>query len=49
MDPNKKLMTEQGKVFSDPERYRRLVRKLIYFTITRPYLSFAVGVESIHA
>jgi len=46
MDPNQKLMAEQGEAFSDPERYRRLVGKLIYLTITRPDLSFTVGVVS---
>nr|KYP34889.1 hypothetical protein KK1_044100 [Cajanus cajan] len=46
MDPNQKLMTDQGEPFREPERYRRLVWKLIYLTITRPDLSFAVGVVS---
>ena len=46
MDPNQKLTVEEGKLFSDPERYRRLAGKLIYLTITRPDLSFAVGVVS---
>ncbi|XP_025982753.1 uncharacterized protein LOC114372388 [Glycine soja] len=46
MDPNLKLMTDQSEVYPDPERYRRLVRKLIYLTITRPDISFAVGVVS---
>jgi len=46
MDPNQKLMANQGEPFSDPKRYRRLVGKLIYLTITRPDLSFAVGVVS---
>ena len=46
IDPNQKLMAEQGEPFSDPERYRRLVGKLIYLTITRPDISFAVGVVS---
>jgi len=36
MDPNKKLMAKQGEAFSEPKRYRRLVRKLIYLTVTRP-------------
>nr|KYP63797.1 hypothetical protein KK1_018383 [Cajanus cajan] len=27
MDPNQKLMAEQGESFSDPKRYRRLVGK----------------------
>ena len=38
MDPNQKLKIEEGELFSDPERYRRLVGKLIYLTITRPDL-----------
>jgi len=46
MDPNQKLTTEEGELFSDPERYRRLVGKLIYLTIIRLDLSFAVGVVS---
>ena len=46
MDPNQKLMSDQGEPFPDPERYRRLVGKLIYLTITRPDLSFVVGVVS---
>ncbi|KOM28000.1 hypothetical protein LR48_Vigan477s002700 [Vigna angularis] len=46
MDPNQKLMRDQGELFSDPERYRRLVGKLIYLTITRPDLSYPVGVVS---
>jgi len=44
MDPKQKLLAEQGEVFSDRERYRRLVGKLIYLTITRPYLTVLVGI-----
>lgn len=29
MDPNHKLIAKQGEVFSNPERYKRLVGKLI--------------------
>jgi len=46
MDPNLKLMIDQSEVYPDPERYRRLVGKLIYLTITRLDISFAVGVVS---
>jgi len=35
MDPNQKLMTKEGELLSDLKRYRRLVGKLIYLTITR--------------
>nr|KYP68976.1 hypothetical protein KK1_022626 [Cajanus cajan] len=27
MDPNQNLMMDQGEIFLDPERYKRLVRK----------------------
>jgi hypothetical protein len=43
---NQKLLPNQGEPYSDPERYRRLVGKLIYLTITRLDISFAVGVVS---
>ncbi|RDX84644.1 hypothetical protein CR513_34277, partial [Mucuna pruriens] len=46
MDPNMKLMVKQDEPYSDPERYRRLVGKLIYLTITRPDISFVVEVVS---
>ena len=46
MDPNLKLVADQSEPYSDPERYRRLVGKLIYLTITRPDISFPVGVVS---
>ena len=44
MDPNQKLMTNQSEIYPDSERYRRLVGKLIYLTITRLDISFVVGV-----
>jgi len=44
MDPNTKLLLNQGKPMSDPEQYRRLVGKLNYHTVTRPDISFAVSV-----
>jgi len=46
MNPNYKLMSQQGEPFLDPKRYRRLVGKLIYLTILRPNMSFVVGVVS---
>ena len=46
MDPNVKLLPNQGELFSDVRRYRRLVGKLNYLTVTRPDISFAVSVVS---
>jgi len=46
MDPNTKLLPNQGEPMSDPEQYRRLVEKLNYLTVTRPDISFAINVVS---
>ncbi|CAH9117528.1 unnamed protein product [Cuscuta europaea] len=46
MDPNVKLVSEQGDLLPNKERYRRLIGKLNYLTITRPDISFAVNVLS---
>ena len=45
MDPSVKLLPNQGEPLSDSGRYRRLVGKLNYLTITRPDI-FAVSVVS---
>ena len=46
MDPNVKLVPGQGEPLRDHGRYRRLVGKLNYLTITRPYISFPMSVVS---
>ena len=46
IDMTKKLLPDQGKLLEDVGRYRRLVRKLNYLTVTRPGISFAVSVVS---
>jgi hypothetical protein len=46
MIPRLKLMPDQGEPFDKPDRYRRLVGKLLYLTLTRPDISFVVGVVS---
>ena len=44
MDPNVKLYEDQGELLSNPERYRCLIGKLNYLTITRLDILFAVSV-----
>ena len=46
MDPNVKLIPGQGEPLGDPRRYRQLVDKLNYLTITRLGISFPVSVVS---
>jgi len=46
MVPNVQLMKDDGDLFDDPERYRRLVGKLNYLSVTRPDIAFAVSVVS---
>jgi len=46
LDPNTKLLPNQGEPISGPEQYRRLVGKLNYLTVTRPDISFVVSVVS---
>ena len=46
MDLNVKLTPSQGELLRDPGRYRRLVSKLNYLSITRPNISFLVSVVS---
>jgi len=43
MDPNVKILPNQGEPLSDPEKCRRLVGKLNYLIVTRPDISFAVS------
>ena len=44
MDPNVKLVPSQGELLRDSERYRRLIGKLNYLTITWPNISFLVSI-----
>ena len=46
MDPNVKLVSRQGGPLRDPRRYRQLVGRLNYLTITQPNISFHVNVVS---
>ena len=46
MESNKKLNLEEGEPLENVGQYQRLVGKLIYLTITRPDIAFAVSVVS---
>ena len=39
-------LTREGDTFEDLERYRRLVGKLNYLTITRPNIAHSVSIVS---
>lgn len=43
MVPNLKLSKTDGELLDTPERYRRLVGRLMYLTITHPDITFAVN------
>lgn len=44
LEPNHKLTLAQGAYLSAPDKYRRLVGRLIYLSVTRPELSYCVHV-----
>ncbi|KAH9779126.1 hypothetical protein KPL71_007607 [Citrus sinensis] len=46
MEPNAKMCAHEGKDLEDASMYRQLVGSLIYLTLTRPDISYAVGVMS---
>jgi hypothetical protein len=46
MEPNMKFSKDSGQILDDPTAYRRLVGQLLYLTISRPDISFAVQVLS---
>ena len=39
-------LTREGRTFEDPERYRRLVRKLNYLAVTHSDIAHSVSVVS---
>jgi hypothetical protein len=43
IDINVKLNTEDGELLEDINQYQKLMRKLVYLTVTRPDLSFVVS------
>ena len=46
MTPGLQLWKDDSEPFEDPERYRRLVGKLNYLTVTRPDIAYPVSVVS---
>lgn len=46
MDQNAKLSKGSGLPLADPTVYRRLIRRLLYLTITRPDVSYSIHVLS---
>ena len=43
MDPNMRLQEDEGKELEDVTMHRQLVGSLIYLTLTRPDISYPVG------
>ena len=46
IEVNLKLSKDNGDLLPDPHTYRRLVGSLVYLTITRPDISYAVNLVS---
>jgi hypothetical protein len=46
LEQNVKLNVDEGDLVEDTTMYKHIVGSLIYMTITRPYLSYVVGVVS---
>ncbi|XP_071686704.1 secreted RxLR effector protein 161-like [Rutidosis leptorrhynchoides] len=46
MIPSIKLKTDEGELLMNPDKYRRIVGKLNYLTLTRPDIAFPVSVVS---
>lgn len=46
METNAKICEHEGRNLEDSSMYRQLVGSLIYLTLTRPEISYAIGVMS---
>ena len=46
MEVNVNLWCDNSHLLDDPGQYRRLIGKLVYLTVIRPDITFAVGVPS---
>ena len=45
MKANVKLLSDQGEILDNLSRYRRLVGKLNYLTVSKPDIAFVKSVE----
>ncbi|XP_021897967.1 putative invertase inhibitor [Carica papaya] len=43
MEPNLKISKDDGEPLCDITSYRRLIEKLLYLTVTRPYICYSVN------
>ncbi|XP_018448685.1 uncharacterized mitochondrial protein AtMg00810-like [Raphanus sativus] len=46
MEQNHKLLADKGPYYNNPVRFRRVVGRLVYLSIIRPELSYAIHVMS---
>jgi len=46
MEQNHRLSSECGEAITNISQYRRLVGRLIYLTITRPFITYVVNILS---
>ena len=46
VEQNHHLAADKGPLFSDPNKYRRLVGRLVYLTVTQPKLCYAINLLS---
>ncbi len=46
MFPNLQLVTQNGKLFENPKKYKRLVGKLNYLTVTRFDITYSINLVS---
>ena len=46
MEQNHKLASDDGPLLSDPKKYRRLVGRLVYLSISRPELCYSIHILS---
>lgn len=46
MEQNLKISSNEGNIFEDPTKYRKLVGSLIYLFTTHPDITFAIGILS---